>query len=308
MPNDDELYVYVCQKPLKRPIHTNLDNPPGGVDEGTIRQNVFFTVSTFCRVFDDLEKTLAFARMTEAAGASAVAVHGRTRKQKGNTPGPARWDYIREVKKALRVPVIANGMVNNRSDAERCLAETGCDAVMSANGLLTTPALFSGKVVDPIDAAKEYLSFSQEYDAHPRMIRPHIFCMLLPMIGHRPDLLSKLGAISVGKDGAISQFTAFLDAVREEIGTMDQAREQQAALANTQEEEGIGEEGGVELDVDSPRSLTKAQYKSLRRKQKGIAKQLRAQVSVRVQCTITRSLFHTPLGDGAFKYDGPMLS
>lgn len=229
-------------------------------------------------MFDDLEQTLAFARMTEAAGASAVAVHGRTRKQKGNMPGPARWDYIREVKKALRVPVIANGMINNRSDAELCLAETGCDAVMSANGLLTTPALFSGNVVDPIDAAKEYLSLSQEYDTHPRMIRPHIFCMLLPMIGHRPDLLAKLGSISVGKDGAISQFTAFLDAVRDEIGTMEQARAQQEALANTQEEDRMEGGGDEEVAADSPRSLTKAQYKSLRRKQKGVAKKLRAEV------------------------------
>ena len=63
--------------------------------------------------------------MVEAAGASAVAVHGRTRQQKGNAPGPADWAAIRAVKAALRIPVIANGNIRTYQDAQDCLAHTG---------------------------------------------------------------------------------------------------------------------------------------------------------------------------------------
>lgn len=231
-----------------------------------------------CRVFDDLDKTIAFAKMTEAAGASAVAVHGRTRKQKGNVPGPANWQYIQAVKKALRVPVIANGNVRTKADAEEALRVTGCDAIMSANGLLATPALFSGVEVDPINAAKEYLRFSQEFDAQPRMIRPHIFCIMLPMINHRPDLLSRLGAIAVGKGRAIETFHAFLDEVRAEVGSLEDAKQQQARLGRA-EVAGEGEaEEEEEEEFDGDRTMNREQYKSLKRQQRRRTKQLRAEV------------------------------
>ncbi len=77
------------------------------------------------RLLPKLEDTVAFARMVEAAGASAVAVHGRTRQQKGNSPGPADWAAIAAVKAALRIPVIANGNVRTYDDAQACLAATG---------------------------------------------------------------------------------------------------------------------------------------------------------------------------------------
>ena len=49
------------------------------------------------RIFPDLDKTKAYAKMIEAAGASAICIHGRTREQKGNNPGPADLDAIRQV-------------------------------------------------------------------------------------------------------------------------------------------------------------------------------------------------------------------
>lgn len=79
------------------------------------------------------------ARQAEAAGASAIAVHGRTRSQMYS--GKADWDIIRRVKQAVRVPVIGNGDVNSPEDAGRLLKETGCDAVMIGRGLLGNPWL-----------------------------------------------------------------------------------------------------------------------------------------------------------------------
>jgi len=68
------------------------------------------------------------AKMAEQAGVSAIAVHGRTREQFYG--GIADWNIIRQVKQAVRIPVIGNGDVRTVQDAERIRRETGCDGVM----------------------------------------------------------------------------------------------------------------------------------------------------------------------------------
>jgi tRNA-dihydrouridine synthase B len=80
------------------------------------------------------------ARILEAAGAAALAVHGRTREQFYS--GKADWRAIRRVKEAVGIPVIGNGDVRSGADALRMLAETGCDFVMIARGALGNPWIF----------------------------------------------------------------------------------------------------------------------------------------------------------------------
>jgi len=82
-----------------------------------------------------------FARMAENAGAAAIAVHGRTRVQMYE--GKADWDIIRDVKKAVSVPVIANGDIFEPSDAEHILRYTGADMAMVGRGSFGNPWLFS---------------------------------------------------------------------------------------------------------------------------------------------------------------------
>lgn len=68
------------------------------------------------------------AKVCEKAGASAIAVHARTRSQ--GYSGNANWSIIKQVKNAVSIPVIGNGDVKSPVDAKRMIDETGCDAVM----------------------------------------------------------------------------------------------------------------------------------------------------------------------------------
>ena len=80
------------------------------------------------------------AKLIEKAGASAIAIHGRTRAQLYS--GNADWNIIREVKQAVSIPVIGNGDVKNCFDALKMIEQTGVDAVMVARATLGNPWIF----------------------------------------------------------------------------------------------------------------------------------------------------------------------
>ena len=80
------------------------------------------------------------AHAVSAAGASAIAVHGRTREQYYS--GKADWSVIAAVKRAVDIPVIGNGDVTDGASALRMMEETGCDFVMVARGALGNPWIF----------------------------------------------------------------------------------------------------------------------------------------------------------------------
>jgi nifR3 family TIM-barrel protein len=80
------------------------------------------------------------ARMAEAEGLNAVALHARTREQ--GYSGQAQWQWITAIKQAVGIPVIGNGDIRTPEDAAAMVAETGCDAVMIGRAAPANPWIF----------------------------------------------------------------------------------------------------------------------------------------------------------------------
>lgn len=118
--------------------------------------------------WDEESKNFAdFGKRMEQAGASAVILHARTREQQYG--GKADWSAFGELKRAVSVPVVANGDIKTKADADFVKAEYGADAVMIGRQALGRPwvlAEVSGRaVVRPpvVETVLEHLELMQKY-------------------------------------------------------------------------------------------------------------------------------------------------
>lgn len=123
-----------------------------------------------------------FAKEMEQAGADALAVHGRTRAQMYE--GKADWDIIRQVKEAVKIPVIGNGDVFSAEDALELKKLTRCDGIMVARGAMGNPWIFNQinsalnneEITYPTDSEKidmciRHLKLAIEYHGEGKAVR-----------------------------------------------------------------------------------------------------------------------------------------
>lgn len=141
------------------------------------------------------------AKIIEEAGAKAIAIHARTRSQ--GYSGKADWNIIKQVKKAVNIPVIGNGDVTNCYLVKQMLEETGCDAVMIGRGVLGNPWLIK-ECVEYIEKEKEPNVISNKEKI--RMMKKHYQyllkdkCEKLANLEIRTHILYYLKGMPKGKE------------------------------------------------------------------------------------------------------------
>ncbi|KAG6905648.1 hypothetical protein DXG01_001448 [Tephrocybe rancida] len=166
---------------------------------------VYNMITVKFRVFKDIERRVAYAQMLEDAWDQILICHSCTCEQRGQNSALASYEHIRAIKAAVSVSVFANGNILFSSDNPRCLAETGVDSLMSAEGVFYNPALFSASSLldetnPPLaDLTLEYLAIlrSQPTRTAPSAVRGHLFKILRLALRREAywDLRERLGRV-----------------------------------------------------------------------------------------------------------------
>ncbi|GIZ45821.1 hypothetical protein CKM354_000897200 [Cercospora kikuchii] len=116
------------------------------------------SVSVKIRIHRDLKVTKRWVETVQDAGVDFITVHGRTRSQRSSTKPD--YEAVRELRSAVKVPMVANGDAYCLSDVKRIAESTEADGVMAARGILENPAMFAGYDEVPAKCVQDFLRWA----------------------------------------------------------------------------------------------------------------------------------------------------
>ncbi|KAG7889893.1 hypothetical protein KL936_002567 [Ogataea polymorpha] len=197
----------------------------------TLHRNLKIPVTAKIRVYDDWDKSLAYAKMCLDAGAQFLTVHGRTREMKGQKTGFANWKLVKYIKDNLppETVFLSNGNILYPDDIDRCIKEVGCDAVMSAEGNLYNPGIFWTETEDIEKQFPRIDRFVREYfdvvarcegSESRRCFKSHLFKSLRNFLSIHTDVRAEIAKLS--RNSPLEEFEVVVKMIEDVVAKIYQ--------------------------------------------------------------------------------------
>ncbi|RCK65007.1 tRNA-dihydrouridine(20a/20b) synthase [NAD(P)+] [Candida viswanathii] len=138
-------------------------------------------IDTKIRIHKDINETVEFVKKVVAAGTDIITVHGRTKNTRSSVP--VNLEAIKTIRDTVTtIPVIANGDCFTLADCHRIVEATGVDGVMSARGVLSNPALFTGLDKTPWSTVEMFMHLVTAYGLPYKLAQYHVAHLLEDMV------------------------------------------------------------------------------------------------------------------------------